>query len=355
MKKSILFLFALFPILASCNNNERGFVDPFPEDEYTPTGFKFGENETVKRALSSAEDELLVKTKNRLEEINAKVICRDEGEIHERDYTRAFAGVFKEGYDISNMKHDEEFVSFYQEQEDKETNEVKLYARKVTTSNVETTFDYSYGQNVSKSEYETITFLGKKESESSNTYIETEIPDEPTEGSGPEAAISAKYEIIAGKKDLENPISAKLESTESETDLLSHLYVKQLVELASPSDGVNSKNEVVLIKENRDPYVYEMSDGRKYSAVKNSLTVTRLSKQTTTKNEEDDPIGDYYLVEEARTYTETAITSKVIQPNVPIEFLNKSIVINYREEFHHFKYENYDKSTDETLTVEVTE
>ena len=44
----------------------------------------------------------------------------------------------------------------------------------------------------------------------------------------------------------------------------------------------------------------------------------------------------------------------IIQPNVPIEFLNKSIVINYREEFHHFKYENYDKSTDETLTVEVT-
>ena len=116
MKKSILVVLGIIPLLFSCNNNSKGFVDPFPNDEYDSKkiGFKVTSDETIERSLTTQESDLLANTVENLSYINSTLLHRDEGSIHERDYTRAFAGVFKEGYDTYNMMYDEEFKSFYQ-------------------------------------------------------------------------------------------------------------------------------------------------------------------------------------------------------------------------------------------------
>ena len=359
MKKSILFLFALFPILASCNNNERGFVNPFPNDPYEndKIGFNFAANEIIKRTLTTSENELLDTTITNLPVINSGIIVREEGEIHERDYTRAFAGVFRDGYDASNMMYNETFVSFYQKAET-EANPDPLRTRKKTTKHVDSTYDYSYGQNTSSADYKSITFLGKIHEEDSITN--SEIYDEVSDYDDAVAVVEANYEIIGST--VAPPTSAKvIKKKEKSEDLLPYFYISQSITAPMSSDpipGANAKGDVVLVKEEHKPYAetgeYVLPDGRKYRAINNSLFVTILSKATYKIGDET---VDYYLVSSARTYTETVITSNVIQPNVPIDFLKKPIVINYKEEFHHFsnKLEEADKSTEDIKEIEVTE
>lgn len=344
MKKPILFIFALIPLLASCNRSENGFVNPFPNDSYEEKkiGFNFGADEKIKRILTTQEGELLDKTLDpiNLNHINEFLLAQETGEIHERDYTRAFAGVYGEGYASSNMMHDETFTSFHQDSSN------DLNERKKTMSNVTSTYDYSYGQNTTETTIKTLSYLAKK-MESSYEYEEDK--------SNPECVIERKYEVIETEEAID--ISAHIIASE-ESDFKKALHYSQSDYIFKPStsdpvagafDDDKGKTHVIIIREQHDPSgEYTLPDGRAYKTAKNSLRVTSLVKKA--DNDPDVGIGDYYLVEKSRVYTETAITSDVIQPNVPITFLKNPIVINYKEEIHKFLTEKSAETSEDIIT-----
>ena len=352
MKKSILAILATIPFLVCCNKNSKGFVDPFPDDPYDKIkiGFNFDEKEKIKRTLTTQESELLDKTDKNLDAINL-LLTKENGSIHERDYTRAFAGVHGAGYDSSNMMYDEDFESFYQEADPEHEPEALLERRK-TTSNVKSTYDYSYGQNKTIANFHTFRYLANRKTEAPTTEYTYE--ETTKAGVDPAVTIERKYEVIAGQED--SPVSAFIIAKEEE-DLHVPLHFSQSEYVFKPSSsdpiaGVNEEGNVVIIREEHDPSgEYELPDGRKYKMAKNTLRVSQLTKESDARVS-----GDYYLVKSARVYTETAITSDVIQPNVPITFLDNPIVVNYKEEFHNFSTDDVAETSEEIIKeVEIIE
>lgn len=326
MKKSILFLIAVLPLVASCNKNSKGFVDPFPNDPYESEkiGFGFDSDEKIKRTLTTQESEALDNTLANLTSLNPLITQEKNSEIHIRDYTRAFAGVHGQGYGSYNMMYDEENInSFYQEANG------AYHRRRETNSSVKSLYDYDYGQNSIETKYKTIRYLAKDAGDP-NHYAETTVT-----GTDYTHAIERKYEIVnETQESTDITVSASI-IADSKKGAEEALYFDQSEYIFKPSAsdpvaGAYDDNHIIIIREQHDPSgEYELPDGRKYKSAKNTLKVTRLVK--------NNALGDdYYIVEKSRTYTETAITSDVIQPNVPISFLKNPIVIKYQEDIHRF-------------------
>ena len=332
MKKSILFVIALFPLLASCNNNSNGFVNPFPNDpyEHEKIGFNFAPEENIKRTLTTQESNLIASTVANINQVNG-CLFKETAKIRIRDYQRAFAGVFGIGYNISNSMIDEDYSSFYQKED------TDRYLRNKKVDDVKSTYDYSYGQNVSEDSYVTLRVKAKKDN--ADTYSENKEDGD--------TVIDVDYDTKIGQIVEGDPSEDK------------PFYVSQEPYIFTPTTtdpipGANADGEAILVREEHVPYgdsgEYELPDGRKYRAMNNSIYVSRLQKKVSVVS----PSFEYYCVASVRKYSETVITSDVIQPNIPITFLAAPIVIHYEEEIHSFSTTVDDASTEGALTgIEV--
>lgn len=336
MKKTILALFVLIPLVASCNKTDKGFVDPFPDDDYNPIGFNIADDEKISRPLSSEESALIDKTIEG-QDTFYKQIVQENIDIHERDYTRAFAGEFAQGYSVSNKKIDSKIVTFYQPQS---LNPTPLSKRRESFENKTTLFDFSYGRNTTIDKTKTIRYYAEKiEGEAKIILCK-------------EAAESNKYnyvldqnfyndEYISGNTFYVNgpEITPTTDWAEKDFIISQSNFIFRTSETTS-APGAKANGEIVLIKVDHKKYgddgVFTLEDGRQYRAMVNSIIVTRLKKPIpiSSMNIGED---EWYLVNQSRLYNETVITSDVIQPNVPISYLKNPIVINYREEIHNFK------------------
>ncbi|MCQ2795050.1 MAG: hypothetical protein MJ214_02415 [Bacilli bacterium] len=349
MKKSILFVFALIPTLASCNNNSNGFPNPFPEDQYPRIGLNITEDEMVKEPLSSQETALVDSTYARLDEYN-QLITKVTGEVHERNYERAFAGVFEQGYSISNRMFDNEFSTVRVGK----SQSPKYECRQETNSETTTVVDYSYGKSTVHSTTKSFHYLGEYDN-AEEEYKESEQADDSeyvleqtleTYSSGKPTTISAS---ILEEKPLNQLATDDWYSTKHfEIPMTGFIFP---IASATSIPGVTKNDEVVLIKEAHTPYeekgIYSLPDGRSYEAMVNSIVVTRL-KVMQTKTQED-----WYIVNHVRQYSETVITSDIIQPNVPISYLTNPIIIKFREETYQFSVDDKVTSIDTIPGVKI--
>lgn len=369
MKKSILFVFALIPMLASCNNSGNGFDNPFPEDDYHPTGFNFSDDERVSRPLTTTEQTLVNET---CAHPNNELVTQHSITIQTRDYTRAFAGQFEQGYSASNTKETKEIYTFRQNQTSEHLND-PLKRRTVTHIDTDAVYDYSYGRNTSNVKTDEWHYyaLGTTQSDGSTTYEEnenhTDTPSEKQEfiisqiKSSESKTNTGKILAKAAIKNA-NTEYAWEEGVEDATFNIGLEHSEFLTKLSdcSSTPGADKDGNIILVNVNQKKYrdpnpeveegIYQLQDGRMYQAMENSLKVSKLVLQSAKRNEEGDP---WYLVSYARRYTEITITSEVIQPNVPITMLSKPIVISYIEEIHYFKTSKPQTSTDELDPVTI--
>ncbi|MCQ2796693.1 MAG: hypothetical protein MJ213_05315 [Bacilli bacterium] len=349
MKKSILLVFTLIPMLASCNSSSNGFPNPFPED-IAPIGFNIQEEGKIVRSLTSQETSLINSTiessisKNLYSNIKEESIT-----IKARDYTRAFAGVFAQGYDSSNKKIDETY-SIYRQDEKIESELVTRKLRNVTETKSTTLYDFSYGRNTVTEENTVYKYLAIGTDPSENKQIEyneadsielaeiggctfMQTYDGEGETLGPEGAGVLTRAPIGGSEDW----------YESDVQISQSGFIFN-PSTATSLPGVNKDGKPVLIKESHNPYeqqgqkkgIYRLEDGREFQAMNNELIVSTLRLvQPKITNDDPEPEG-WYIVDRSRHYVETVITSDVIQPNVPISYLTHPIVVAYTEEIISF-------------------
>ncbi len=335
MKKSILFVFTLIPLLSCCGNNDKGFPDPFPGDT-NPIGFNIEDKGKIVRPLTSQESTLINSTIDNAEKNNYYSNIKEETiTFKARDYTRAFAGEFAQGYDVSNKKIDGT-VTIYRQDPNNPVKDVDpiQYLRKVTESDLTTLYDYSYGRKTERNNISTYNYLAKKNDAIDKSIVEEDI----------DANFTYYQSFDGGYEENKDPVSHGQLHNKVDSDV--YWYEPDIT--ISPADsifntdeattvpGVNTYGNPVLIKEIHKPYgekgIYKFEDGREYRAAINTLIVTTLIAEKTTNDE-------WYMVNYSRHYTETVITSNVIQPNVPISYLSNPIVIAYSEETHTYSDE----------------
>lgn len=349
-------------MLASCNNNDNGFPNPFPDDDYRPYGFAIKEDESISRSLTTTEQALVNFS---IENKYDKYVKQHKVTTQTRDYTRAFAGVFEQGYASSNIKRTETSITFRQEAT---TAPTPLKRRTITKNHLDAIYDYSYGRNTSKVDTTEWHYFAKgaHDDVAKETKYE-EVANEETAGyvfsqiESTESSTNVGH-VLATKNDEATP-TWDHEPDEVFTDGLIHSeFLTPLAKCSSASTGADKEDNVILVRVEQNKYkdptgkiteegIYELPDGRRYQAMENSLTVSRLElkKAVTTEPEKTDWETDWYLVSYARKYTEITITSKIIQPNVPIEMLTNPIVIHYTEEEHNFFTDESVEKSDEDI------
>ncbi len=336
MKKALGLFLSFIPLLSSCNKN-GGFEDPFKPDDYTPIGFNFDtKNESIVRSLTTDEIKIV---KDTTEDYDSKIFYK-KTDKQERNYLRAFAGDFKQGYSISNVKKHEVSESFRQDES------ASAKQRTYTVSNSTSLSQYSYG-NISE-ELETKEYI----------YYADKDPDaEGKVKEGPNINDSKSLNVRTQKKENKSytkgtdtlkitkadPSPTDPKWTEEETTLCNKILFnnfKQSAYITEPDQksGADADGNIILAKANQskikiegmDEGILQLADGRKYQAMENSLTVTKLVKRT------DDKSNKWGLVTYVRHYTETVVTSEIIQPNVPVTKLKTPIPIYYVEEITNF-------------------
>lgn len=363
MKKSILFILSCIPLFASCNNNSNGFVNPFPDDDYHPYGFAIKEDENISRSLTTTEQTLV---NSSIEKKNDEYVKQHKVTTQTRDYTRAFAGEFEQGYASSNIKRTEKSETFRQEEDSTATPALKR--RTVTKNHLDTIYDYSYGRNTSKVDTTEWHYFAKGTHDAAKKETKyEEVANEETAGyvfsqiESTESSTNVGH-VLAAKNEEATPTWDR-EPDEVFTDGLIHSeFLTPLAKCSSASTGADKDDNVILVRVEQNKYkdptgkiteegIYELPDGRKYLAMENSLTVSKLElkKAVTAEPEKTDWETDWYLVYYARKYTEITITSKIIQPNVPIEMLTNPIVIHYTEEEHTFSTDDPTEKSDEDI------
>lgn len=368
MKKSILFILSCIPLLASCNNNSNGFPNPFPDDDYHPYGFTFKADERVSRTLTTTEQALV----NSSEGKNDEYVRQHTIATQTRDYTRAFAGEFQQGYASSNIKKTETSITSRQDAD--LTTDPKIKCRTVTKNHLDATYDYSYGRNTSEVDTTEWVYYAKEKQDFVNKK-EVEVTETDASSEDDATYIVSQIKSTESSTNTGSMLAKKATDWDHDPDAVFSnglIHSEFLTPLAkcSSTPGADKKDNVILVKVEQNKYkdpsgkaaegIYELPDGRRYQAMENSLTVSRLElkKAVTTGVEKTDWDTDWYLVSYARKYTEITITSKIIQPNVPIEMLTNPIVIHYTEEEHTFSIdEPSEKSVEdiEPVTIEDEE
>jgi len=343
MKKTPLVFFILTStLLVGCNKNSSlSFNNPFPEDSYNKVGFNFKNDEIAKTPLTTAAKDILTNTISKKDDVDA-LIKSCVTTVHERDYMRAFAGIFKQGYNSSNVMVEETINTYRQEEA---TAPTALKKRKWSEASGKKTVDYSYGKLANDIAFNTYFYMGKKTGSTlseSDTYNGADrLATQTLIG---ETDIS--HEVIADNRDGTDPEKwTKGSSTQPiyEKDVFN---IKQSDYIFSTSEctvpaGSNG-DSVILVKETKEQHKKDeveggetgrlvLQDKKKFLAMDNSLTITKLKKQT------DATIGDYYLATYVREYKETVVTSEEIQPNIQITMLANPVVVKYSEVFHEFK------------------
>lgn len=353
--KKIILLPIFFLSLISCNKGTNGFPNPFPNDEYLTKriGFNIGENEKFSRVLTSDEINTIENT-IASSDFYDSFINKETIQKHNRDYTRAFAGEFKHGYDASNVLNDEEttVIKYNKNPVDPDKSSRR---RRITESSSNSVRDYSYGQ-IQKN---TIT----------TKYLHEEgTSDDKSEELGKiyeriKVVQQNKYTTVSQDK---KPVVIYDEGKSQEEIDPAHgdkyYYISQKDYIFKPDihSGADRNDDVILVSEESKPYEphpgsgesgrIKFGDDREYAAMENSINVAKL--QLIKKSALYD---DWYLVKYFRKYTEIAITSEVIQPNVPISLLTNPIVINFTEEIHSFFIDPVGYSLDNLPTITEVE
>lgn len=363
MKKGVVLSLIILPLALSCNNNSNGFVNPFPDDDYNNNhkiGFRFSDDEKIVRSLTENEKKNVNAT---LSDVGfSEHITKRTGEKHIRDYTRAFAGEFKQGYNTSNLMEDiNEVVTF--QLEDTTANH---FTRRITKNESTKTVSYTYGNIEERLKTEEYRYLCNYEKD----YLITEdnpLKEVKSTATTPDNPKSINDRIVKTenfekktneefKKIYDRLITDIDDQHTTDYYLDKYFYISQNDYIFAPDSncGADINDNVILVQSKQEQYskgttpgVYEIQDGRKYKAMTNSITVTILSKvdETSTK------IKDRYIVSKVRKYTEDVITSDVIQPNVPITKLDTPFPLHYEEDYYRFSIDKIDFDVTDLSTL----
>jgi len=334
MKKPFLLLTAFIPLFASCNKS-GSFPNPFAkEDNYTRIGFDIADAEKITRPLTTTETNLVRDTIEGKDTYDEKIKSNKDAYRETRDYTRAFAGEFKQGYNVSNMMKREKFtVNAQSENEEKGTGTYGKRARLRIQNSIETTTQYSYGEiksNVNQTDYYYYFDDGATSGdngEATDRNASDSVNKRSTKANKTTDELIVKKESVSYKDDADKKYL--------------QLHQSDYIFMPDAKCGANNKNEIILVAASQVKHVnpkeedkgfFILSDGRKYQAMDNSLTVTKLSIVKDKSNEEK----DWCLASYVRLYKETVITSEVIQPNVQVKKLASPITISFTEEVNHF-------------------
>jgi len=342
MKKSYLLLLAIIPLLGSCNK-DSGFANPFPNDNYNKIGFKIDDNvEKITRPLTNVETNLVLKTIEDKDTIDKKIYSMSSTK-HTREYTRAFAGEFKSGYNVKNLMKKEEINITKQDEGTPSGGSTKLddytlRPRTKTENKSTTTSQYSYGQIEEKVNTNDFIYY-KKQDKSAAKYSESddnsELVDVYHRSQKIENDTYKSYDDEVVKTF--TPEGEDLRKQQN-IEYAKYFNINQSQYITAPDSksGANSAGEIILVTatqtkhkdtETSEEGVFSLKDGRKYQAMDNNLTVTKL----TTSSDKT-----WYLASYVRIYSETVITSEVIQPNVQVTKLKNPITISYSEEIAKF-------------------
>lgn len=355
MKNKILASLFIIPLLFSCNKKTNlGFDNPFPNDPYLDKriGFQLSAEETPTRQLTPTEISNIILTKSDdkdLPLIDASITSKS-GEIHERHYDRAFAGQYKQGYDAFNEMIDTELSSLTYDDINRDDN-VSPFRRTLSINKSARTLDYAYGQ-ISKTEEidNYLYFLSKNQNdESKYDSLDSTDPKEKAkylshriQSKENDKVISVTDSVIKQQQpDPELEFDDNKTATEIK-NLSNPIFAirqnKDFLDDFDPNNqsfsGADKNDNILLWTEKMNPdEEFKLKDGRRYKSSKNELKVSRLSLVKITKNGKTE---SRYLVNRARRYTETVITSEVIQPNIPPTYLSNPILISFTEEIYHF-------------------
>lgn len=349
--KKICLLTLFFLPLTSCNKGPNGFPNPFPDDKYLSEkiGFNIGEHEKFTRALTNDEINTINDTIASCD-LYDSFINKETINSHKRDYTRAFAGEFKQGYNASNVLDDKEITITKYEKENKPETESRR--RKITIDTSKSIRDYSYGQ-IQKNVV-TTTYLheegtsDKKEEKLGKIYERVKVVQQN------------KYTTVMQKKEPTYIYDEDEQEVDpSHGDKFYYISQKDFIFKSDIHSGAvreDNKDKAVLVVEKSVPYsggakpgFIKFGDEREYAAMENSINVAKLQLIKKSDNPKYD--SDWYLVEYFRKYSEIAITSEVIQPNVPISMLANPIVINFSEEICSFSISPVGYSSDNLPTI----
>lgn len=355
MKKIISLLFVL-PIVVSCNH-DSSFVNPFPNDKYEKIGFKIADDERITRVLTTKENEILDNTISNINFYDTFIMSRTS-EIHERNYSLARGGVFSSGYQTSDLLSDKvTSTKRYFKNEDVKNSHRRLITNE--TSNIEEHFTYG---SINKNET-----VNTYRHEEGNVYGEEGeyIDEDPSKSIG---KLFDRVETIRGKvtdvtqeKDsfFEYNPSDEKELIEKPSDSYFVISQKDYIEKADIHSGADDNKNIILISEKQEPYPGEtlgrikLGDLKEYCALQNSITVSKLTYQSgQEKSEGEEEIKPWYLASYVRKYTETVITSEIIEPNVPIKLLDSPILINFVEEIHRFSVDKNGESTQDLPKID---
>lgn len=340
MKKALGLFLSFIPLLSSCNKN-GGFEDPFKPDDYTPIGFNFDtKNESIVRYLTTDEIKIV---KDTTKDYDNKIYYKKSVK-EERNYLRAFAGDFKQGYSISNVKKNEKSESFRRD-ESKKSGKIDTTQRTYTVTESTSLSQYSYGNINEKIKNEEFVYYAKLDDK--KKYIENNNGRDESESLNIRNFKTENDKYL--KKTDSGPKVSKDEGAEwtpekiaeAETYLYKNFKQSDYITEPDQKSGADADGNIILVKttqskikiEGMEEGILQLADGRKYQAMNNSLTVTKLVKKVDEESKESKKWG---LVTYVRHYTETVVTSEIIQPNVPVEKLKKPIPIYYVEEITNF-------------------
>lgn len=302
MKRTLkLISLGMVLMLTGCSV-DPGVVNPFPDDTYQKIGLN--SEFTVNRSATAEELYAFDATTNGSVSYTLNKYTLN---VEVRDYTLSRTGVFKNGYDVFDVKASA-------------SQEVKLYNNLVihTNSKYEILKRYEYANEFNDEVIDTYDFCDL------------------------DSQVDTKYDVYKVVQSVYNDSEPKITKETNGTYDSAHgsfasfsqelNQLKLITELGKPI-GVDKNNCLIFATENNLPYngdgLFVNKSGEKFRAMTNVFVVASL----TPFNIEDDMI---YILKYYRKYTETIITSKALQPNARIEYLENPILINYTESITSF-------------------